>query len=88
MYKIEIKKSAKKQLAKVPDSHRQAIADKINSLANEPIPANATALTGYENVYRFRHSTYRIVYQVKDDVLIVEIIRIAHRKEAYKHLDI
>jgi mRNA interferase RelE/StbE len=87
LYKVEIKKSARKQLEEIPLTHRQIIANKINELANEPIQKDAIPLSGYKNIYRIRYSFYRIVYQVEKDVLLVEVIRIAHRKDVYRKLD-
>ena len=58
----------------------------IDGLARQPRPAGCTKLIGADDAYRIRVGDYRIVYQIMDRVLIVWIIRIAHRKDVYRGL--
>ena len=85
-YRIEIKLSAIKALAAIPNPHRRRIANAIDGLAQQPRPVGCTKLIGAETAYRIRVGDYRIVYQILDRVLIVFIIRIAHRKDVYRGL--
>jgi mRNA interferase RelE/StbE len=55
-------------------------------LARVPRPAGCRKLTGADDAYRIRVGEYRIVYQIADKVLIVHIIRVAHRKDVYRGL--
>ncbi|MBN1941918.1 MAG: type II toxin-antitoxin system RelE/ParE family toxin [Phycisphaerae bacterium] len=85
-YQIRIKQKAEKALAQIPNPHRRRIAQAIDALARTPRPAGCTKLTGADNAYRIRVGDYRIVYEIVDKVLIVYIIRIAHRKDIYRGL--
>jgi mRNA interferase RelE/StbE len=85
-YRIEVKLSAIKALAAIPNPHRRRIAIAIDGLARQPRPAGCTKLIGADGAYRIRVGDYRIVYQIMDRVLIVWIIRIAHRKDVYRGL--
>jgi mRNA interferase RelE/StbE len=85
-YRIEVKLSAIRALAAISNPHRLRLARAIDSLAKHPRPAGCTKLTGADNAYRIRVGDYRIVYQIEDRVLIVFIIRIAHRKDVYRGL--
>ena len=55
----------------------------IDKLALVPRPPGCKKLKG-RDAYRIRIGEYRVIYEIHDDVLIVLIIRVAHRREAYK----
>ena len=82
-YKIEIKKSAVKELSKLPKKELTKIVDKIQSLSDEPRPDGCKKLSGDEK-YRIRIGSYRVLYSIEDDVLIVYVVKVGHRKEIYK----
>ena len=83
-YRVEIKRSAAKELENIGGKKdRQRIAEKILELANEPRPVGVEKLTDKEQ-YRLRQGNYRILYEIHDDVLLVVVIRIADRKNAYR----
>lgn len=85
-YKIEIKKSAQKEIRKLSDDIRQKIVDIINGLYNNPIPDDAKKIKGSTNIYRIRQGTYRIVYLVYKNKLTIIIVRVRRRKDAYQNL--
>ena len=85
-YRIEIKPQAEKALTRIPNPHRRRVAAAIDALARTPRPAGCAKLAGAEDAYRIRVGDYRIVYEVHDRVLVVYIIRIAHRKDVYRGL--
>ena len=82
-YKILIKRSAKKELDKLPTKDLRRIVDKILTLANEPRPPGCEKLSGEEK-YRVRQGNYRIVYSIEDKILTVVVIKIWHRKDVYR----
>jgi len=82
-YKIFIKSSAAKELARLPKKDIQRITSKIKSLSADPRPHGYEKLSAQER-YRIRQSNYRIVYSIEDDKLIVYVIKIAHRSVVYK----
>jgi mRNA interferase RelE/StbE len=85
-YRIEVKARAEKALAKIPHPHRRRIAKAIDGLARAPRPAGCTQLAGADDAYRIRVGDYRVVYRIADKVLIVYVIRVAHRKDVYRGL--
>lgn len=52
----------------------------------EPRPAGMVKLAGEEELYRVRVGDYRIIYTIQDDQLLVLVVTIAHRREAYRRL--
>jgi mRNA interferase RelE/StbE len=81
-YRIEIKKSAIKELEIIPSRDLSRIMERIESLAGDPRPAGSKKLSGEEK-YRIRQGNYRILYLIEDDLLIVYVVKVAHRKDAY-----
>ncbi len=84
MYKIVFKKTAGKDLERLPNSISERITLKIYALQKEPRPQGVKKLAGSENLYRIRIGDYRVIYSIFENVLIIEIIRIGHRKDVYK----
>lgn len=83
-YQVEFSRGASKQFRKLPPSIQERVQAKIDELAVEPRPNQVKKLQGDDSLYRIRVGNYRIVYEIKDDVLLVIVIRIKHRSEVYK----
>ena len=83
-YAISVKRSAAKALARVPKRWRERIVTAVHTLKEEPRPDGCKKLKGSPVLYRIRVGDYRVVYEIKDEVLRVLIIRIAHRSKAYR----
>ena len=82
-YSIEIKKSAIKELNAIVKKELKRILSKIRSLADDPRPMGCVRLSGQER-YRLRQGDYRILYSIEDDVCVVYVVKIAHRKDVYR----
>ena len=82
-YFIQIERSAQKQLAKIPGPYFDSITQKILSLESDPRPPGCKKLTGRES-WRIRVGDYRIIYNILDDILLIIVIDIGHRKDIYK----
>ena len=82
-YRLLIKPSAVKELETVPEKDRSRIVYRIRGLAYDPRLRGCEKLSG-DNKYRIRQGRYRILYQIKDDEVVVIVVRVAQRKEAYK----
>lgn len=82
-YRIELKKSVLKDFSSIPKKDLQRIIVAIESLADDPRPPQSKKLSGLEQ-YRLRQGNYRILYSIKDDVLIVFVVAVGHRKEIYR----
>ena len=83
-YNIEWKASAAKELRKLPKQVIARIVPAVHELALNPRPDGVRKLTGSENTYRIRVGEYRVVYNIFDRRLVIEVIRVRDRKEAYK----
>jgi mRNA interferase RelE/StbE len=82
-YTIKFKKSALKDLRPLPKAQALNIMQHIQALENEPRPSGCLKLIGYDNFWRIRIGEYRVIYSIEDEVLIIEIIGVPHRKDAY-----
>ena len=83
-YKIQWKKSAVKELEKIHSSNIPRIIESIQELIIDPQPMGSKKLKNFAGAYRIRIGDYRVVYSVEKSKLIIEVIRIAHRKEVYR----
>jgi mRNA interferase RelE/StbE len=83
-YEVEWKNSAKKELKRLPRQVITKVILAVEKLPNNHYPIGSKKLVGTEHTYRLRIGDYRIVYSIQNDRLIIEIIRVAHRKDIYK----
>ena len=83
-YKIEWKNSAYKELQKLPHPIITRVVAAVSELSNEPFPHGVKKLVGSEFSYRIRVGDYRVVYKVFENRLIIEIVRVRHRKDVYR----
>ena len=84
-YKISFKKSVGKDFKNIPKKDVSKILQKIESLAENPRIEGCINLSGSE-IYRVRQGLYRIIYEIRDDVLIVNVVKVAHRSTVYKSI--
>jgi mRNA interferase RelE/StbE len=83
-YRIELKRSAAKEIAKIKNEReRRRIVERIEKLGSDPRPLGSEKLTGSEH-YRVRQGQYRIIYSISDDVLLIEIVKVGHRRDVYR----
>jgi mRNA interferase RelE/StbE len=82
-YKIEIKKSAAKEISKLPKVALKRIVERIGALGEEPRPKGCKKLSADEK-YRIRVGVYKVLYSIDDDRLIIFVVKAGHRKEIYK----
>jgi len=85
-YKLEILPSVKRVLSVLPKKIQKQIDKVILSLSENPRPQGVKRLQGKTDYYRIRSGDYRIIYQIKDDVLTVLIIKIGHRRDIYRNI--
>ena len=83
-YTVVFMPRAEKDLAKLPARDAKRVVSRIERLADNPRPENAKKLVGTDDLYRLRVSAYRVIYQVVDERVVVVVVRIRDRKDAYK----
>lgn len=81
-YRIELRPAALKALRKVDPQDRRRIQGAIALLGEDPRPPGAKTLQGRDGL-RVRVGNYRIIYTVQDDVLLVVVVTVGHRKDVY-----
>ena len=85
-YRIKVKRSAAKTLKKIPKTDRKRIVDKIDTLAECPPNPDTTKMKGNNPFHKVRVGDYRIVYEIHEDVLVILIVKVGHRKDIYRNL--
>ena len=84
-YQIKFTKYAMKEFLQLPKHIRDIFVKKLNLLAVVPfaINNNVKKSHGIENCYRLRVGNYRVIYRIIKLELVIEIIKVGHRKEVY-----
>jgi mRNA interferase RelE/StbE len=83
-YAIEFVPSARRQLQKLPREVQLKLSQRIGSLSVDPHPIGSRKLKGSDELWRIRVSDYRVIYEVQDKILVVLVVRVAHRREVYR----
>jgi mRNA interferase RelE/StbE len=83
-YKIEISATAEKKIRRLSQENQIRVLRAIQSLAGEPHPPGSRKLRGYEDVYRIRTGTFRILYSVEKARVLIIILKVGHRKDIYR----
>ena len=83
-YTLEVRPAAARVIRKLPKPVAGRIKAAADALLEDPRPPGARTLTGRPGWYRVRVGDYRIVYTVRDDVLVVLVLAVGHRREIYR----
>lgn len=81
-FRIELRPAAVKALRRVDPQDRPRIQGAIALLGDDPRPPGARALQGRDG-FRVRVGTYRIIYTIHDDVLLIVVVTVGHRRDVY-----
>lgn len=82
--RVEFTRSAEKDLKQIEKSHVATIYGRLEGLSDDPRPHGVKQLSGADRTYRIRIGDHRVVYEIEDDVLLMLVIRVAHRKDVYR----
>ncbi len=83
-YKIEWRPSTKKDLKRISKPEVLRIIKAVEGLSNEPRPRGSTKLTGSDFTYRIRIGDYRVIYEIHDEIILIEVVKVGHRKDVYR----
>ena len=84
-YRVVIKPSASKEIDAVGQKKdRQRIVLRIQSLGENPRPLGCEKLSSRLDRYRVREGNYRILYSIDDEKLLVDVVKVGHRKDVYR----
>ena len=82
-YRLLFKESVAKDFRPISQKYVRQILNTIEALTDDPRPIGCEKLTDQER-YRIRCGSYRIIYEVQDDARIVLVVKVAHRRDAYR----
>ena len=84
-WKIEYTKTAREQLKKLPFDIASRVTEYMRERAAEAPRQYGKAMKGnFSGFWRYRVGEYRVICSLHDDILVIEVIRIGHRKNIYK----
>lgn len=82
-YELRLRKSVERDLDHISKQDRIRIIGAIRNLADNPRPSQSIKLSGAEK-YRIRCGMCRVLYEIQDDVLVVCVVKVGHRKDVYR----
>ena len=83
-YRVEIARRALKSIQALPKKEQQRVRAAIELLADTPRPPGCVALKGETSAYRVRVGDYRVVYEIHDRHLLIQVVRVGHRRQVYR----
>lgn len=82
-YELRVRPSVAKDLRGLPKADVERILARMETLRDDPRAPGCEKLSGAE-LYRVRQGAYRIVYEIQDACIVVEVIRVGHRRAVYR----
>ena len=83
-YAVSFRRSAEKDLRKLDGKVQTRVLRAVDGLVFDPRPDGCRKLQGSDDAYRIRVGDYRVIYTVDDEVLIVAVERVRHRRDVYR----
>ena len=83
-YKVILSPKVQKSFKSIPDIYVIKIHKSLSLLSLNPRPFGCAKLAGSENHYRIRVGIYRVIYSIKEDILVVEVVKIDHSRNIYR----
>ncbi len=83
-YRVELLPTARRELRGLDSATRERILRALIKLETHQRPPGAKKLAGREDLWRIRVGDYRVIYEIHDRILVVLIVRVAHRREVYR----
>lgn len=84
MYRISFTSAAARDIRSLPHEVARRVVRAIEKLAENPRPNGVRKLEGSDPLYRIRVGDYRVIYDVRDDEIVVVVVRVRHRKDVYR----
>jgi mRNA interferase RelE/StbE len=84
MYRVLLERSAEKDLARLSSELHDRVIASIRDLATNARPSGCRKLAGSKNDWRIRVGDYRVVYEIADEIRVVRVNRVRHRREVYR----
>jgi mRNA interferase RelE/StbE len=84
MYRVFLERATEKDLARLSSEVHDRVISAIRGLASDPRPPGCRKLSGGKNDWRIRVGDYRVIYEIADEIRIVRVNRVRHRREVYR----
>ena len=84
MYRVLLERAAEKDLSRLSSEIHDRVIAAIQALANNPRPPGCRKLTGSKNDWRIRVGDYRVLYEIADEIRVVRVNRVRHRRDIYR----
>jgi mRNA interferase RelE/StbE len=84
MYRVLLERAAEKDLSRLTSKIHDRIVTAIQALADNPRPPDCRKLAGSKNDWRIRVGDYRVIYEITDQIRVVRVNRVRHRREVYR----
>lgn len=84
MYRVLLERGAEKDLARLSSESHDRVVAAIRTLATNPRPPGCRKLAGTRNDWRIRVGDYRVIYEIADEIRIVRVNRVRHRRDVYR----
>ena len=84
MYRVLLERAAEKDLKQLSARMHGRIIEAIQGLAKNPRPRGCRKLTGADNDWRIRVGDYRVIYEIVEDLRVIRVNRLRHRREVYR----
>ena len=84
MYRVLLERAAEKDLARLSSEIHDRVIAATQALAANPRPPGCRKLSGSKTDWRIRVGDYRVVYEIADEIRIVRVNRVRHRREVYR----
>ncbi len=82
-YRLTFKKSVTKDFRSISKNDVARILKRLEALADDPRPVGSEKLSGQER-FRVRQGVYRIIYEIRDEELVIIVVKVGHRREVYR----
>ena len=82
-WRVEFTTAAAKEVRKLDPVTRRRILIAVSALERDPRSASAVKLQGYDSAWRLRAGDHRVLYEIDDEIVLITVVRAAHRRHAY-----
>ena len=84
MYRVLLERGAERDLARLSSEIHDRVIAAIQALRNNPRPPGCRKLVGSKNDWRIHVGDYRVIYEIADEIRVVRVNRVRHRREVYR----
>ena len=84
MYEVLLERRAERDLKRLEAKEFHRITREIKALAENPRPPGCRKIAGSERDWRIRIGDYRVIYELDEEAKVVRVMRVRHRREAYR----